>query len=476
MITRGSRNFGHRRELSDEMSARPPAIPRALRIATVLFVIALAIPLAAIAGRGDPDRSFGGDGLAQLGADTTLRAAAVQRDGKLVAVGEQGRSRGAVRILVARFNRNGSLDRSFRRTASAPGLPLLGGGGQSGGIYVGPRGTTARGVAIQRDGKIVVAGARTDNAGSTTQGMLVLRLRGNGTLDRRFSGDGMASVFGSRRGEANAVALDGRKIVIAGSANLGRGGDAFARTAVARFKSNGSRDRSFGNGGAEVVDYGKLTFANAVAVRRDGRIVIAGSQRHDLQSTNLLVARLRAGGGRDRSFSGDSVFLRQYAQDAAYSAAFDIALARRGKIVVAGAATSGSQGSTAIALRLKSGGAPDRSFGGNGITYLRATSDRDQFNRQAPFPGAYGVALFGNRVVIGGYFDELGLKRLALWGLTGRGRVDRGFGRGGRTVRETQQSAQLRDLARAGNRLYGVGDLSDIVDPSTGLAARYQGR
>ena len=76
-------------------------------------------------------------------------------------------------------------------------------------------------------------------------------------------------------------------------------------------------------------------------MRGDGRIVLAGSQRHDLQTTNLLVARLRAGGGRDRSFSGDSVFLRQYAQDAAYSAAFDIALARRGKIVVAGAATSG---------------------------------------------------------------------------------------------------------------------------------------
>ena len=253
MITRSSRNFGHRRELSDEMSARPRAIPRALRIATVLFVIALAIPLAAIAGRGDPDRSFGGDGLAQLGADTVLRAAAVQRDGKLVAVGEQGRSRGAVRILVARFNRNGSLDRSFRRTASAPGLPLLGGGGQSGGIYVGPRGTTARGVAIQRDGKIVVAGARTDNAGSSDAGdagpAAARQRHPRPPLQRRRAWRPYSAPGGARR---TLSPWTGQKIVIAGSANLGRGGDAFARIAVARFKANGPRDRRFGNGGAEV--------------------------------------------------------------------------------------------------------------------------------------------------------------------------------------------------------------------------------
>jgi uncharacterized delta-60 repeat protein len=476
VITHASRNFDHRSELSHRMAVRRRVIPRSLPVAAGLFAIALAIPLAALAGRGDADRSFGGDGIAQLGGDTVLRAAAVQRNGKLVAVGEQGRRGGAVRILVARFNRNGSLDRSFRRTSSGSGLPLLGGGG-GGGIYVGPRGTTAKGVAIQRDGKIVVAGARTDNAGEANRGMLVLRLRANGSLDRSFSGNGMAIVFGSRRGEANAVALSGQKIVIAGSASLAGQRDAFARIAVARFKANGARDRRFGNGGALVVDYGRLTFANAVAVRGDGRIVLAGSQRHDLQTTNLLVARLRPGGARDRSFSGDSVFLRQFAQGAAFSAAFDIALARRGKIVVAGAATSSADGSDAIALRLKAGGAPDRSFGGNGITYLRATADRDQFNRQAPFPGAYGVALFGNRVVLGGFFDELGSRRLAVWGLNGRGRVDRGFGQNGRTVQTVGQgSAQLNDLVRAGNRIYGVGQTSDLFDPSTGLAARYQGR
>jgi uncharacterized delta-60 repeat protein len=451
----------------------PTRFPGPLLVGFGIVVVLLVAPVLAFAGPGDPDRSFGSGGVAKLSRnDTVLRAGAVQRDGKLVAVGEQGGSAGSVKLLVVRFNRGGSLDQSFARSG---GLPLLGG---SGGIYLGGVGTTATAVAIQRDGRIVVAGRRTDRSGAALRGMLVMRLKANGTPDRSFSGDGVATALVGRNGEANAVAIRGKRIVVAGGATLGTArADAFSRVAVARFRANGSHDTHFGSHGARVFDFGRLSLANGVAIRRDRSILLVGSQRDNLQSTSLLAARLTPGGARDRGFSGDGVFIHQYARGAAYSAAFDLLPARHGKIIAAGVASSASAGPKAIALRLTSGGRPDRGFSGDGVAYLRAASDPDQYDKIGLLAGAYGIAQAGKRIVLAGSFDSLGLKRLALWALKGNGRPARGFGKGGRTVTPAgQASAQLNDLALApGGKLYGVGALSNFVDPSTGLAARYQG-
>lgn len=440
-------------------------------MAVASAAIILLVPLLASAGPGDPDRSFGGDGVAQLSSDTVLRGAAVQRDGKLIAVGEQGAEAGNARLLAVRFNRNGSLDRSFN--PSGPGLPILGGG--DGGAYAGARGTTAHDVTIQPNGRIVVAGGRTDPSGTTLRGMLVTRLRANGTLDRSFSGDGVATALVGRQGRAYAVALHGRRIVAAGSATLGSKSDGFARAAVAGFRSSGSRDRRFGADGARILDFGRLSMANAVAVRRDGRILLAGSQRADLQTTRVLAARLTARGRRDRGFSRDGLFLRQYARGAAFSAANDLFASRGGKVVIGGVATSATRGSTAFALRLGSGGSPDRGFSGDGIAYLAAARDRDQFTKIGRLPGAYGIARAGGRIVLAGYYDNLGLRRLALWALKGNGRTARGFGRNGRTITPMGRNAQLSDVAGGRGKLYGVGDVTSIVDPPTGLAAGFDG-
>lgn len=446
--------------------------PRAgLRRAAVVALSWLSIASIAVAAEGDRDRSFDGDGVAELPRDDTqLFAGAVQRDGKLVAVGEQGRRAGAVRLLVARFNRDGSLDGGFN--AGGIGLPLP---GMEGGIRTGPVGTIATAVAVQRDGKIVVAGAETDPSGTAPRAMLVTRLNSNGSLDRSFGGDGTVSLLGGRA-EARAIALHRGKILVGGSAVRGGASGGFPLTALARLNANGSLDRGFGSRGTRLLDFGRFSVANAVAVRGDGRIVLAGSARDNLQATSLLAARLTAHGARDRSFSGDGLLLRQLARDAAYSSAFDLALVRRGKVVLAGVATSAAAGSTALALRLRRNGGLDRSFGGDGITYLRATKDEDTFTRQEPYPGAYGLVRERGQIVLGGYFDDRGLKRLALWALKGNGRPDRAFGAGGRTISAIGgRGLELRGLVRSRGRIYGVGDASNPVDPPTGLAARYAG-
>jgi uncharacterized delta-60 repeat protein len=432
----------------------------------ILLVLAV-LAGSAIAGPGDHDGSYADHGAARLSGDTRLLAAA-QRKGKLVAVGERGQQGGNVRLIVVRLNRDGSPDPSF-----SPGGQSAGGG-----TFLGPR-AIGHAVAIERDGDIVVAGTLTDKSGGGSQGMLVMRLKPNGRLDRSFSGDGKAMALTRERGEANALALRGGKVVLAGSATLRRANDAFPRTAVARFNSNGSRDRHFGSRGTRVLDFGRISVANAVIVGGDGKIVLAGSQRDNLQTTNVLAARLTKHGSPDRSFGGNvgvpGLFVRQYAKGGGYSAAFDVVAGGGGKVILAGSAVSSSVGSTAIALRLRRGGAPDRSFGHSGLVRLRATQDSSQFSKEEPLPGANAVALSGRDIVLGGYYDVLSRKKLALWALRPGGGLDRSFGNRGRTITAVGgENSQLRDLVAGGSGLYGVGDLSSLFDPPRGIAVRYR--
>jgi uncharacterized delta-60 repeat protein len=101
-----------------------------------------------------------------------------------------------------------------------------------------------------------------------------------------------AFVFG---GIANGVALqaDG-KIVAVGSA----AGD----IAVARLNADGSADLSFGTNGLVTTDFGLLVggrpaseFGNDVAIQADGKIVVAGTSQHDVES-NLAVVRYDTAG------------------------------------------------------------------------------------------------------------------------------------------------------------------------------------
>src|SRR5690349_9183532 len=82
---------------------------------------AASVAVAASGGHhGSLDRSFGNGGSTLLGAKTRLFAVAVQRDGKVVAVGEAGVGSKA-RLLLARFTSSGSLDRSFGRGGKVQG-------------------------------------------------------------------------------------------------------------------------------------------------------------------------------------------------------------------------------------------------------------------------------------------------------------------------------------------------------------------
>src|SRR6476620_6690601 len=96
-----------------------------------------------------------------------------------------------------------------------------------------------------------------------------------GTLDKTFSGDGKATtLIGNVESYGNAVAIQPNgKIVVAGSFRNSANDEDFA---VVRYNSNGSLDNSFSGDGKAGVDFGAGDYAYAVAIQADGKIVVAG--------------------------------------------------------------------------------------------------------------------------------------------------------------------------------------------------------
>jgi uncharacterized delta-60 repeat protein len=184
----------------------------------------------------------------------------------------------------------------------------FGNGGKVTTDFLAPSDDVARAVAVQADGKIVVAGT----AGSS---FALARYETDGTLDPTFDSDGKVTAGFS--GYAYAVAvqpIDG-KILVAGSTGFGFAGDFL----VARFNANGSLDTSFGSGGQVITDFSGRNYTSdervyAVMVKSDGKIVVAGSTGVNIQYNGPpapqgpALARYNPNGSLDGGFgSGGKV-------------------------------------------------------------------------------------------------------------------------------------------------------------------------
>src|SRR5581483_1437632 len=135
--------------------------------------------------------------------------------------------------------------------------------------------------ALQSDGKIIVVCA-TDNFQIASQVFGVTRLLSNGSPDTTFVNRGTTIMaFTDFINTPNAVAIqaDG-KIVVAGETQSSDG--SVNRFAVARFNSNGTLDTTFGVGGKVTTEFFSVTFggvrelADVILLQPDGKILVAG--------------------------------------------------------------------------------------------------------------------------------------------------------------------------------------------------------
>ena len=230
----------------------------------------------------------------------------------------------------------------------------------------------ANAVAIQPNGQIVAAGSSFSNS-KTVEDFIVARYNANGSLDKRFGKNGKITTDFFRNVDSiSAIAIqpDGR-IVVAGFAQLGGNGGNPRVFALARYRSDGSPDTSFGNGGALTTSFGgNFAAASAVMVQPDGKIVVAGTVdfNPDVPGSGLdfALARYNPGGTLDGSFgTGGKVVFDFFGS---FDQANGAVLQPDGKIIVVGSASYDSVNrDIGFALvRFNTDGSTDFSFGTGG--------------------------------------------------------------------------------------------------------------
>lgn len=412
-----------------------------LRFAAVVGALAAAaVPATALAAPGDLDPGFAGDGTLTFAPDgkrTEIDDVAIQPDGKLVLAGwiDQSGTGADLDFLVARVNPDGSFDQGFGTAGIATmNFPAK-----------GTTSDTASGVAIQPDGRIVVAGTSHDN----TQGadrVAVGRFTAAGTPDASFNPAGFPNDGPPPPGEqlisidasANDVALDaaGRILVAGGWAGgaFFTGIDAY----VLRLRSDGVADPTF-NGGASAFHFGygdasdKPEAVSRIAVQPDGKIVLAGVANNSTNS-DAALARVSPGAVLDPDFGsgGTIVFGRGDTTDAAQ----DVALEPDGRILTAG---QGFQGNSMLLVRSSPSGPFEKWF--NGLTTLFA-----EFG--APAIANAVARQPDGRIVLGG--SAAGQMATARVGADGS--PDAGFGPGGkRTIGFPEGDADAFSMALQGD-------------------------
>jgi uncharacterized delta-60 repeat protein len=325
---------------------------------------------------------------------------------------------------------------------------------------------TASGIAVQRDGKVLVSG-RIDGK------LALVRFDARGKRDRSFGRSGLVRrQIGTDAEEGPvriAVQPDG-KIVFAGTTSdlntdnsLGDG--AFA---IYRLTPSGRPDTSFGNrGGVLVRTHGRQLIGAGLALDTAGRIVVA-SRYEGLDNGGATVLRLTRNGGLDPAFG------RKGQADLRFATVDGVVVDRAARVYVAGTTVNDR---VLAVVRLTARGRLDRSYGRRGIATLARRGDLALSEAVAIQPDG--------RVVLAGVEGFLPERApapcsdcdfLVLGRITPAGRADRSFGEAGVVHTRFEQGSGLEmglALQRNGRIVVATGIEGAFSAGSSFLLARF---
>ena len=285
----------------------PPAVDSGAEARAVLLQPDGRLVLAGPFGSGPPPQSF--FAVARLNANGSLDAAfgtagrvitpvpvgtqavagLLQPDGRIVVVGS---TQGNSSVALARYNVDGKLDITFGGTGVFL-LPM-------------PRPFEPRDIALQPDGRILIAGRYTAPSGSWDFGLL--RILANGALDPSFDGDGIVSTdFGGYEQAYSVIVLADGRLVLAGSRSMPMFG--VTDFALARYQTDGALDTTFGTGGLATGDSGASELPDQLVRLPNGNLLVGGFTNDSGGIADFLLGRFLPDGALDTSF-GTAGFVR----------------------------------------------------------------------------------------------------------------------------------------------------------------------
>jgi uncharacterized delta-60 repeat protein len=284
--------------------------------------------LARYTGTGKLDNTFGTNGVVIAGQDGNFTLVfgdlAIQQDGKIVVVGTLETGGHNYPAAIARFNENGTLDENFNiKFFDDTNFP------QSLQHY-------PRAVALQPDGRIIMTGDMIGKEGENYITVGRITTGSDPWLDLTFGTNGKGTVvtplanFTQGRG-ALAIQPDG-KIVIAGTMTESYN-PLNENLVLARYNNNGALDTTLGGNGMVITDLGQNETGNAVAIQTDGKIILAG-KRDSGTASDFLLVRYNSNGSLDTSFGDSGKIISDLEGNS--DAAVDVTLQGDGKTLAVG--------------------------------------------------------------------------------------------------------------------------------------------
>ncbi len=416
-----------------DVAVQPDGMIVAVGAAEKLGGTAFAVVRFGPEGSLDPTFGLGGRATVSFGFGNPqvdfATAVALHPDGTIYLAGPVTGAVGDMEVGVARLDSSGFLDTGFGVGGKAVVPFDL---GEISGDLVWD-------MALQEDGKVLVAGEVYGLVANVDFG--VARLTSSGDPDLGFGSNGLRVVFfdegGSNGDFARAVAVqaDG-KIILAGTVEVGAG---TADIGVVRLNGNSTNDNTFGTLGKVLIAFdgggGNVDIGTDVALQEDGKIVVVGAAEAADSWTDFAIARINTDGTLDATFDSDgkntvAFDLGGDEEDWAYA----VALNPDGKIVVGGQ-VNGPNGDRDFGLaRFDANGALDPTFGSAGKTTvafdLGSGAFDDLYGLAVPPSGGiylvgevnvslndqdFGVAKVTGSVVFGDGFESGGV---AAWSRT----------------------------------------------------------
>ena len=391
------------------------------------------------------DVTFGTNGIVTTpigAAGSVIHGMAIQNDGKIVVAGTSNDGINS-EFAIARYNTNGSLDNTF----GIDGKITTSFGSQA----------EAFCMAIQSDGKIVAAGYMYNDS---TWEFAVARYNVDGSLDSTFDGDGkLTTAISTVDDEINAIAIqsDG-KIIVAGYSNASGDINAYEPDlAVVRYNTDGSLDSTFNGNGILITSLGFYDVAYSVAIQTNGKIVLAGTHANG-SNYEFLVVRYNIDGSLDNTFNGDGIITTPISSS--YDVIHSIAIQNDGKIVASGVSGNGSTYDFSLA-RYNTDGSLDSTFNDDGklITAIGTSLD---------VPTSIVIGSDGKIVVAAGVTDYNNNRDIALVSYNSNGSSDNSFGLNGKIITAIDGNDITYAIKLTDSRIYVSGTNNQF------LVAAYQ--
>lgn len=361
-----------------------------------LLLSSFVVPFFCFAQAGTLDPSFGTNGIVNTANSNYATLVAVRPDGRVLSGGTSYQG-GDVAFTVVGYTSAGALDASF------------GNGGTAAFTFQG-NSETPFAMALQGDGKVILAGGVQSSIGADFQIALV-RFNANGTPDVTFGPAGTGGILMANTGPGDTQAYelvirpDGLIILAA------RKGDTTTDLAVYCLNTDGTIHTAFGDNGRVLLDIGDYDQAEGITVDA-ANMVTVGVKVYDTDYITAL-AKLSADGIPVVGFGTNGVLV---VSQVGFPVLQDLAARPGGGYYVQGAYLVGA---------LEADGSVDTSFGTNGVASAPVTTET-----------ASGLCMLvqpDGRIVIGGSTVANGSSNddhfLARFEETGA--VDASFGTGG---------------------------------------------